>query len=59
MRRAPEYRVRHHAEHGWYVVASDGHLAHVPTDDGGMRAAFFDTEEAAWEAADDMVGQMT
>ena len=42
------YEARQHKTRGWYVVGSaDGHLAHVPDGEGGLRAAFFPTEEEA------------
>jgi hypothetical protein len=45
--RHPTYETRRRPDRGFYVVADDGHLAHVPAEDGGVRAAIFDTQKEA------------
>jgi hypothetical protein len=55
----PRYEARRHEGRGWYVVGSgDGHLAHVAAEDGGLRAAFFPTEEEANACVHELNGTM-
>lgn len=44
------HEARYSEERGWYVVDPWGQLVHIPTEDGGLRAAFFADDAAAARA---------